>query len=334
MSRTWSPVMPALAILISCSWSRSFAGQAELATFRADSEQNWRRPTVTLEGEVSAGGRNLGGLSVELVSPQGGVSATTELKLGGSFEFRGISPGDYTLWVTDGRGRVLHEQFVAAAGMSARVSIRLPEEAAVLNGEPRAISVRELSHKVPKKAVTEYNRGVGDLKKSRFTSALGHLEAALGVDPEFADAHFNAGFAYFKLEQYRQSLEHFQKAVDLAPGSRPANESLCVLLLKLRRFEDAGVAADRMLRRGDRSPVAHYTAAVNLLVHGGSRSRALDHLRFAADEIPRGRLLLAQTLAETGRRTDAARELQTYLSSPDADSRRPELETWLAELER
>jgi len=334
MPRTWSSVILAFMIAISCSSPNSFAGQAERGPWRGDAGQNFRDSAITFGGEISAGGRNVAGWTVELLPPQGGMALSTDVRGDGSFEFGWISSGDYKLRLTDGRGSVVHEEFVSANGNGSWVSIRLPQGAPAQRGQSASVSVRELSRKVPRKAHTEFNRGIDDLRKSKFTAALAHFQAALAVDPEFADAHVNAGVAYFKLDQYAQSLEHFQKAVDLTPENRLANDNLCILLLKLRRYSDAGLAADRILKRGEGSPIAHFAAAVDLIVHGGSRSRALDHLRFAADTIPKARLLLAQTLSDSGRRDDAVRELETFLRSPDADSRRPELETWLAELKQ
>jgi hypothetical protein len=98
------------------------------------------------------------------------------------------------------------------------------------------------------------------------------------------------------------------------------------------RFAEAGQAADRILRRGGGSSIAHYAAAAGLLFDGGSRREALFHLRRVDGQIPNARLLIARILADTGHGADAARELEGYLSSQSGDPRRPRLEAWLAEL--
>ena len=154
----------------------------------------------------------------------------------------------------------------------------------------------------------------------------------MDLDPGFAGARNNLGVAYVGLDQYQQSLEQFQKAVELAPNYVLANENLCMVLLKLKRFAEAEEVAHRVLSRGANSAIAHYSMAVGLLAQGGSRSEALDHLRRAEDRLPTARLLVAAIFDETGRRGDAARELETYLSSPGEDSRRPEVEAWLSKL--
>jgi predicted Zn-dependent protease len=80
--------------------------------------------------------------------------------------------------------------------------------------------------------------------------------------------------------------------------------------------------------------MAHYAAAVGLLYQRGSLNEALDHLRRVHVRMPQARLLTARVLAEAGRRSDAARELQAYLRTPEAEAKRAQLEAWLAELER
>ena len=78
--------------------------------------------------------------------------------------------------------------------------------------------------------------------------------------------------------------------------------------------------------------MAHYAAAISLIAAGGSKTEALDHLRRAEDDIPKGHVLAASILAEAGRREDAAKELEAYLRSPDETVDRPALDAWLAQL--
>jgi tetratricopeptide (TPR) repeat protein len=159
-----------------------------------------------------------------------------------------------------------------------------------------------------------------------------HLKSAVAADPAFADAHNHLGVVYFHMNQYQESSAHFQKAVELAPTHRQANDNLCLVLLKTERYAEAGEAAGRILRLGSGSPMAHYAAAVGLISADGSATEALDHLRRAEVSIPNARLLGARILAGTDRRADAARQVEAYLRSQDADPKRPQLEAWLAQL--
>jgi tetratricopeptide (TPR) repeat protein len=172
------------------------------------------------------------------------------------------------------------------------------------------------------------------LGKQEAARALQHFESAVRIDPGFADAHNDLGVAYFAAERYEDSLTHFQQALNLAPTHREANHNLCLLLLNMKRYADAGQAAERYLERASGSPIMHYAAAIGLLVRGGSRRDALEHLSRAEDEVPLARLLTAHVLVEIGRRTEAARQLQAYLRAGGSDEKRRQVEAWLAELNR
>ena len=256
---------------------------------------------VTVNGEISGGDPGKRGWMVEILSVAPVARERSTLQDDGTFEFRQLTPP----------------------------GTRAPEAS-----ETQTVSVREPQHKVPRKAMLERNKGVSALKQRQFSLAADHLQNAVAIDPRFARAHSDLGIAYFGLKEYDQSLEHLQRAIEPAPGFQPANENLCLLFLSLRRYAEAGQVADRVLKAGSNSAVANYAAAVSAIAAGGSSARVLEHLRRASDEIPKGHLLAARVLANTGRRTDAAHELEAYLQSPQTGSERPEVEAWLAELKQ
>ena len=196
-----------------------------------------------------------------------------------------------------------------------------------------AVSARRLQHKVPRGAWREFNQGRADLRKGRANEAADHLNTAVTIDPEFADAHNDLGVTYFRLGDYERSIEHMRKAIELDPGHQPATNNLCVLLLKTKRYAEGGQVADRLLKRGASSAILHYTAAASLIAEHGSMSLALYHLRKAQDDIPKVRLVIAYFLQESGRREEAVHEIETYLRTENEN--RPEaVEAWLNDLRK
>jgi predicted Zn-dependent protease len=78
-----------------------------------------------------------------------------------------------------------------------------------------------------------------------------------------------------------------------------------------------------------------YILAVSLTRERGHEAEALDNLERAAAEIPKARLLAADILIHTGRRDDAANQLERYLRAlPERDTDRTIVEQRLAELRR
>jgi len=328
--RIFSPVM--LVAVCSLSWSVSLAGQSRRLPWEADSEEESPLPRIMVYGDISAGKSSFSSWTIHLIPAFRGEELRTAPRWNGSFEFHGVTPGDHRLRVSDARGRVLHEEMVSLYRDGETVSIGMRAEESAQRGQAQTVSLQELQHKSPRKALKEFNAARASLEKQQFARAVDHLKSALAVDPEFVEAHNDLGAAYFLREDYRRSAEHFQKAIDLAPTHKQANENLCLALLKMGRFVEAGQTAGRVVRRGGGSPVAHYAMAVGLIVDGGSRSEALFHLRLVGSHIPNARLLAARILADTGRRTDAARELEAYLRLQNGDARLPQLEEWLTEL--
>jgi Tfp pilus assembly protein PilF len=282
--------------------------------------------------EISAGNSSTSAWTVELTPLRVGVARKTTPGQDGFFEFLAVTPGEHELRVIDAEGRMRYRDVYRLRPNHETLSISVPSAGPAQHPKPDAISTRRLQHKVPWQAMIEFREGVAALKNRQVMSAVEHLKAAVAIDPAFADAHSDLGVAYLRSKEYHQSAEQFQKAINLVPSHQAANDNLCMLLLKTKRYAEAGQAAGRILRHGAGSAKAHYVAAVSLLAGRGSQSEALRHLRRAEDAIPKARLLAASILAHTGRRTDAAHELETYLRTPDRYSRRPQIEAWLAEL--
>jgi Tfp pilus assembly protein PilF len=289
---------------------------------------------VYVVGEISVSDSSLSSWTVELLPFNGGYRLRTALQPDGLFSLPAVAPGEYELRVMDVNGRVVHDDTISLRRPTERLSIAVQSGAAGPTMKAAAISLQQLQHKVPGKARAEFKKGEDALRKQQALQAVEHLKAAVTIDPAFADAQNDLGIAYLRLKEYTASAEQFQKVIALDRAYQPANDNLCIVLLKLKRYQEASQIAGNVLRHGDGSAIAHYTAAVGLVAAGGKRSEALDHLRRAQDDLPAARLLSAQLLAQAGRRTDAVQELQTYLRSPEAEAQRRELEAWLAELTR
>ena len=328
MNRTFLPVTVAFVVTLVQPYSSNGQSGSQFET------QNPASSQVYVVGEISGGDSTLVNWAVELIPFSVGLRLRTAPGPGGLFSLPDVAPGEYEMRVMDVNGRVVYDDTISLRRPTERLSIAVRSEEASPTMRAAAISLQHLQHKVPGKARAEFKKGEYALKKRQTLQAVEHLKTAVTIDPAFADAHNDLGIAYLGLKEYTASAEQFQKVLALDRNYQPANDNLCLVLLKMKRYEEASQIASNVLRHGDSSAIAHYTAAVGLVVAGGKRNEALDHLRRAKDDFPAARLLSALLLEEAGRRTDAAQELETYLRSPQADAKRPELEAWLAELTR
>ena len=89
----------------------------------------------------------------------------------------------------------------------AHVSLR--EYAKAVGDYGKAISMR------PDKARLAYfKRGEINFLLGQFQQALADFQAAIGIDPNFADAHFALGNTYFKLKSFEQAIACYSQTLD------------------------------------------------------------------------------------------------------------------------
>jgi tetratricopeptide (TPR) repeat protein len=339
MSYSYLSATRVSCLFLCFAWSSlpgSFAAQFDQQPWRPTFAQDpTRRREIAVHGQISTGSSPVGNWTIELCSLSSGELLKTYAGWNGAFELRRLTPGEHKLRVVDANGRVLHDEIVSLQRDDETVSILLQVENMGNRGQGQTVSVQQLQHKVPRKAIKEIEKGRADLDKRQFSRAMVHLKAAVAADPAFADAYNDLGVAHYELEEYKESLEQFRKAVEIAPGHELANNNVCLVLLKTGRYAEAGQAAHSVLKRGSGSAMAHYAAAAAMLFEGGSLNEALRHLVHAQRDMPRAHLFAARALAGAGRPGDAARELEAYLrtSEPDA-KRRPDLEAWLSQLKQ
>lgn len=322
-----------LILLSPCMVAQSddFGAQSAWPQWRVGGGQGLLHRGLFVYGEIHAGNSSMQGWTIELLPLKGGKFLETTPWQRGIFEFRAVTPGEYRLRVKNARGIVLHEEEVSLNEIEKVLSVTVqPEE---FEGPADTISIQQLQHRPPGKALKAWRNGQAAFEKRKIALAADHLKTAVALDPAFADAHNDLGTVYFHLGQYQESAEHFQKAIDLAPAHRQANDNLCFVLVKSGRYAEAGQAADQILKLGRGSAMAHYAAALGLLAVSGSPiEKTMAHLRAAQRQIPNAHLIAGSILADAGRRADAARELEAYLRSGSGESKRAELEAWLAEL--
>jgi tetratricopeptide (TPR) repeat protein len=287
-----------------------------------------------VRGEVSSDHPSLGSLSVELASRGEGVPEIVPVNPDGSFEFRSATPGSYQLRITGAGGGVLHEERVYISGPNDHLSVRLPDSPNASRAAGASISIRQLQHKVPPEALKAFTKGQSAAKKGNVQDAVEQFQAALRIDPEFAEAHNDLGAERAAQGDLSQAAEEFQKAVDLVPDHRLALANLCIVLAKLKQFGEAVAVGRRVLKLDPSNSGVHLILALSLMATRGDPAEALDHTQKAAAEIPMARVAAAELLLEIGKRVEAVQQLQEYLhTAPPEDVHRPKVEALLAQLQ-
>ncbi len=191
------------------------------------------------------------------------------------------------------------------------------------------VSVNRLRHQVPAKAQNELARSEQEFRQGHLQSSVGHLKKAIGIDPDFMEAHNNLGARYIALGDNERAVDHLETALRLDPSSAFAQLNLSLALYCLKRGDQAEQYARNAIRLTPGLPKAHYLLGLILQAKGKNTPEAVEHLETSAVEFPKAHLLAARSLLLRGAVGPAAVEFRQYLAWPQAENRE-QIEQWLA----
>jgi Flp pilus assembly protein TadD len=290
---------------------------------------------VSVHGEVTVDGGRLdeNDLSVELVSQDHRFVSRTQVALSGDFDLQNVEPGDYQLRVLDSGRQVIQTEYVAVSETENTFSIRLPERKQAERPATGVVSLSQLKRKIPPKALKEFNKSVSAHQAGDDQKSIEHLNKALELYPDFAEAQSNLGIRYLKLQQYQVATRHFRKAVELLPTCGPAFTNLSVGLFEMDQYPEAQAAARQALKLDGTDDKARMILGLSLAAAGTNPDEALKDLRGVETRFPRVRLAIADLLVQRGDPHDAAAELKQYLTAGDVHNR-DQVETWIARIEQ
>jgi tetratricopeptide (TPR) repeat protein len=115
---------------------------------------------------------------------------------------------------------------VIAAGFAAFVSIALPQST-LASGSSSTTDTSSSGN--------AYNTALEKIKNGKYNAAIPLLQQATADDPTNADALNELGFSLRKVGRLPESLEAYQKALELKPDHIDANEYLGELYLEMKR---------------------------------------------------------------------------------------------------
>ncbi|HEY2818900.1 MAG TPA: tetratricopeptide repeat protein [Casimicrobiaceae bacterium] len=145
------------------------------------------------------------------------------------------------------------------------------------------------------------------IARGKVDEAIGHIERALALRPDYAEARNNLGLALANRGRVDAALEQYRQALELQPAYAEAHNNLGVLLARRGQVEDAIAQYTRALQIDPALAGAHYNLAEALTTRGRT-DEALAHLREALALEPdyaEAHNSLGVLLAERGRFEEA-----------------------------
>lgn len=131
-----------------------------------------------------------------------------------------------------------------------------------------------------------FSLGQAFMAKNDCENAYPEFIAASGMDPEFGDAHYQAGLCAVKIEKFEEAVRHLEKAIELNPKiGVQAFQNLGAALLALGRHGDALKQARLALKLEPNAP-ENYELRGNIHIHMRQWDEALRDFQKALDLNP------------------------------------------------
>lgn len=109
------------------------------------------------------------------------------------------------------------------------------------------VSLRELEHPIPKKAIREAREALRFAYAKNFPKAIAKLENAIRFFPEYRDAHLNLGAVYARTGRFEDARAEFQEALNIGPPAAVTYADLALISVALDRYSEAETFAHKAL---------------------------------------------------------------------------------------
>jgi tetratricopeptide (TPR) repeat protein len=192
---------------------------------------------------------------------------------------------------------------------------------------PKAVSVHDLL--IPEKALKEVQRSQKAFDAGDFRASNQHLEKALRIYPDLAQAHYDMGSNYLRLHEYDKALPEFQQYVLSLPDHAQGHYGLSVALFLMHRYTESESSARRALELEPNLIEYRYIVGNAMIAQGHCTQETKELLRQSEAKFPNASLVLAQVFLNEGKIDDVVAELRVYLRSSDSLNKSA-AECWVA----
>jgi len=118
------------------------------------------------------------------------------------------------------------------------------------------VSVQQLRHPAPKKAMQAMREAVRYEQEHNTTKTIEKLELAVRIDPLFREAQTNLGAQYVHAGRLDEAVPHFQKAYEAGPPDPITCANLAWAYTHLREWREAEAMARKALELSPGNPKA------------------------------------------------------------------------------
>jgi DNA-binding helix-hairpin-helix protein with protein kinase domain/Flp pilus assembly protein TadD len=113
-------------------------------------------------------------------------------------------------------------------------------------------------------ARTFYDQGIASTKSGRYSEAADAFRRAVTLNPNFAEAHHELGYALFRLKKYDESIAALEKAIRLRPKSTHSYHVLGLAYSASARWNEAIRALRQATANNQNSPTFYFDLGIAL----------------------------------------------------------------------
>ncbi len=178
-----------------------------------------------------------------------------------------ISPGSSGSPVVNMLGQVIGVATLQAAeGQSLNFAVPSERITQLKIGELQTFSSLNSESLKNKRAAAEslYSQGLGILSRDDFARAVGYFEKAVEIDPNYAEAWYQAGFCYGTLGRHNEALKASKQAAKLRPEWSETYINIGASSFALGQYKDAAEAYRQATKIDSNNADAYYALGLSL----------------------------------------------------------------------
>ncbi len=232
---------------------------------------------------------------------------------------KGFRPADVTVMLNPSVQHVMYVRLELTPDENADAK---PTGQRVQGSNPSMVDESALLSNFPKDAKKEYEKATKLQAAGKGKEAIDHYQKALGIAPTMYFARNNLGSLYLETQRFADAEAEFRKVIDQNQADGNAYFNLANVYLLTKRLGEALEFTQQGLKRQPSSAFGHFLMG-SLMLQKGSHIEAEKNLRVALNENPdlvNAHLALVNLYIQQNRNADAVKELTVFLKqSPDSN---------------
>jgi Tfp pilus assembly protein PilF len=194
----------------------------------------------SIRGKVrTSSGVNMSRVTVNLETGTGAMINQTVTNNEGDFNFSGLSDNSYMVTVSapDYSPATERVEFVRSVGANDPGEVRTVEIVLTGNANTRTAR-REVSfvQNIPKEASDKFALGMQSLKDGRAKEAVGYLEQAIGIFPDYFDARFALANQFVLEGKLSAAIAHLDESRRINPKDDRVYQAFGIVLMRQQKY--------------------------------------------------------------------------------------------------